>query len=139
MTSASSGKFTLHRRLVATLLVFVIGDVVGAADAPDAAAGKAYFEKTCAQCHSAVDGDGGGEIGPTLFNLIGRQAGTGDTQFPYSKALKDSKLVWSGESLDRFLENPVAAVPGTTMPMPVPEKKDRGNLIAFFQSLIASR
>ncbi len=95
--------------------------------------------QTCRMCHSAKPGDGGGEIGPTLFGLLGRTAGVGDSAFVYSKALKDSKLVWNTESLDRFLEDPGSTVPGTTMPIPVPEKKDRNNVIAFFQSLVASQ
>lgn len=125
------------RVCIASVLVFSIGAAC-AAEGGDAVAGKTYFSQTCSQCHSAEAGDGGGEIGPTLFGLVGRQAGTGDTMFPYTKALKESKLVWNVEALDRFLADPPAAVPGTTMPMPVPEKKDRDNLIAYFISLLAS-
>lgn len=108
----------------------------GAACAADAAAGKAYFTQVCTQCHSAEPEDGGGETGPTLFGIFGKAAGVGDEMFPYSQALKDSKLVWNAATLDRFLANPMATVPGTAMPQPVPEKKDRDNLIAYFQSLI---
>jgi cytochrome c2 len=109
------------------------------ADAGDAAAGKAYFRQTCTQCHSAEPGDGGGEIGPLLTGLFGRVAGQGDEKFVYSKALKDSKLVWNTETLDRFLEDPASAVPGTTMPLPVPVKKDRDSVIAYFQSLLSAK
>jgi len=56
--------------------------------------------------------------------------------FPYSKALKDSKLIWNAETLDRFLTDPMTTVPGTTMPMPIPVKKDRDDVIAYFQSLM---
>ncbi len=128
----------LARKLITLVVLLGTGGGAVAADAGDAKAGEAYFSQACSQCHSAVEGDGGGEIGPTLFSLIARAAGTGDAQFPYSQALKDSRLVWNPENLERFLENPAALVPGTTMPMPVPEKKDRGNLIAFFQSLVGA-
>jgi cytochrome c len=77
-----------------------------------------------------------GMAGPTLFGIFGKAAAVGDEMFPYSQALKDSKLVWNAATLDRFLTNPMATVPGTAMPMPVPEKKDRDNIIAYFQSLI---
>lgn len=106
-----------------------------AAEPGDAAAGKDFFTKMCQQCHTADPAEGGGEIGPSLVGLPGRPAGNGDPRFAYSAALKDSKLVWGRETLDRFLSDPGAAVPGTTMPIPVPDKKDRDNLIAYFQSL----
>ena len=116
---------------------FVLFAVDGAAGAADAVAGKTYFSATCMQCHSAESADGGGEIGPNLIGLFGRPAGVGDNRFLYSTALKDSKLVWNLESLDRFLADPATTVPGTTMPIPVPAKQDRDNVIAYFQSLIS--
>ena len=127
------------RVLSASVIVFAIAIAAQAADIGDAAAGKAYFTQTCTQCHTADAGDGGGEIGPTLVGVIGRPAGVGDSRFAYTQALKDSKLVWNLETLDRFLADPATTVPGTTMPMPVPVKKDRDNLIAYFQSLISAK
>jgi cytochrome c len=109
----------------------------GVASAADAAAGKAYFREVCTQCHSAELTDGGGEQGPTLLSLFGRAAAVGDATFPYTQALKDSKLVWDAATLERFLTDPMKAVPGTAMPIPVPVKTDRDNIIAYFQSLTA--
>jgi cytochrome c len=122
----------LVRVLIAPFVLLALGR---AACAADAVAGKAYFTQVCAQCHSAEPDDGGGEMGPTLFGVFGRAAATGDEMFPYSNALKGSKLVWNAETLERFLANPMATVPGTTMPMPIPVKKDRDDVIAYFQSL----
>jgi cytochrome c len=116
------------------LILFAIGAAY-AADPGDATAGKAYFTQTCRQCHSAEAGDGGGEIGPSLIGVFGRPAGEGDTRFAYSAALPNSKLVWNRETLDRFLTDPAATVPGTTMAIPIPVKSDRDNVIAYFQSL----
>lgn len=123
------------RRFAASLILFAIGTAAYAADPGDTAAGKAYFTQTCKQCHSAEPGDGGGEIGPNLVGLFGRPAGVGDDRFAYTKALTDSKLTWNRETLDRFLADPPTTVPGTIMALPVPVKKDRDNLIAYFQSL----
>ena len=123
------------RVLTASLILLAIGTAAHAADPGDAAAGKTYFSQTCMQCHTADPAEGGGEIGPSLVGLIGRQAGVGDTRFLYSPALKDSKLIWNVETLDRFLTDPAIAVPGTTMPIPVPVKKDRDNLISYLRSL----
>jgi cytochrome c2 len=125
----------LIRRFTAPWVLLAFVGAAQAADPGDAAAGKTFFSQTCMQCHTADPNEGGGEIGPSLVGLIGRPAGVGDSRFVYSPALKDSKLLWNPQSLDRFLTDPAAAVPGTTMPIPVPAKKDRDNLIAYFQSL----
>ncbi|HEY4342145.1 MAG TPA: c-type cytochrome [Steroidobacteraceae bacterium] len=122
------------RMFTVPVILLAIG-VAYAADPGDPAAGKAYFTQTCKQCHSAEPGDGGGEIGPSLIGLFGRPAGAGDARFLYSKALEDSKLTWNQETLDRFLTDPGATVPGTTMALPIPVKKDRDNVIAYFKSL----
>jgi cytochrome c len=127
------------RILIAPLILFAIGAAAYAADSGDPAAGKMYFSQTCRQCHSAESGDGGGEIGPSLIGLFGRTAGVGDARFAYSKALTDSKLVWNAETLDRFLTDPAATVPGTTMALPIPVTKDRANVIAYFQSLVGAK
>src|ERR1700754_875637 len=126
------GDVMLVRILTLSFLLFVFEGTVCAADA---VAGKAYFTQVCTQCHSAEPSDGGGEMGPTLYGLFGRPAGVGDEMFPYSKALKDSKLTWNAETLERFLADPMATVPGTLMPMAIPAKKDRDDVIAYFQSL----
>jgi cytochrome c len=123
------------RMFTAPMILLAIGTTAHAAEPGDAAAGKAFFSLTCMQCHTADPAEGGGEIGPSLVGLIGRVAGVGDTRFLYSPALKDSKLVWNVDTLDRFLADPAIAVPGTTMPIPVPVKKDRDNLIDYFRSL----
>jgi cytochrome c len=119
-------------------LPFVLLALGGVANAADAVAGKAYFAQVCTQCHTAEPTDGGGEVGPTLFKLYGRAAAVGDEVFPYSKALRESQLVWNAQTLERFLADPVKTVPGTTMPMPVPAKSDRDNLVAYLQSLAGS-
>jgi cytochrome c len=104
------------------------------AAAADAKAGKAFFTEQCMVCHSAVPGDEGGAQGPTLYGLIGR-ASAGDKTFGYTKAMKNAHVVWDAATLDRFLTNPPALVRGTAMVAIVADKKDRDNLIAYFQSL----
>src|ERR1700735_1777290 len=126
------------RMFTAPLILFAIGAAAYAADPGDPAAGKAYFTQTCRQCHSAEPGDGGGEIGPSLIGVFGRPAGVGDDRFAYTKALTDSNLVWDLATLDRFLTDPAATVPGTTMALPIPVEKDRDNVIAYFRSLVAA-
>ena len=100
-------------------------------------AGKVYFEQNCAICHAARLGPDNVEIvqqGPSLVGVLGRRAGTG-TKFNFTQALRNSGLVWDTATLDRFLADPAAAVPGTIMPMAVAKPEDRGAVIAYLVTL----
>ncbi|HEU5080402.1 MAG TPA: PQQ-dependent sugar dehydrogenase [Opitutaceae bacterium] len=105
----------------------------------DAIKGKAFFQQSCALCHS-VELTPNREVitgqGPNLLGIFGRKAATG-VKFTYTKALQQSGLTWNAASLDRFLTNPPAAVPGTNMPIPVPNVDDRKNVIAYLATLKA--
>ena len=75
--------------------------------------------------------------GPGLGNLLGRPAAT-FPDFPYyTDALRDSQIVWDVTTLDRWLADPAALVPGTSMGdiagirTSVPDAEDRRNLIAY--------
>src|SRR6202035_4971314 len=100
----------------------------------DASAGKALFRQRCTVCHTAESGDDGGAQGPSLIGVLGRPA-AGAPQFSYTQALRESKLRWDAPTLKRFLGAPAGVVPGTSMPLAVPDEADRDNLIAYFQSL----
>ena len=103
----------------------------------DSARGKIYFQTSCAICHTTSLGPGNTVIvkqGPSLVGVVGRRAGTG-LGFNYTKALSDLDTVWDAASLDHFLTNPLLAVPGTTMPMPVPDAGNRADVIAYLSTL----
>ncbi len=103
---------------------------LAAAGNPDK--GRELFA-TCAACHTP--GQGAVTPGPDLRGLIGRQAGT-VPGFRYSRAMKNSKIVWSDATLDAYLENPQTYIPGNAMPFPgLPEPKERQELIAYLQTL----
>ncbi len=102
--------------------------------AADANAGKAFFKAQCGLCHSAEANDNGGAQGPGLQGVFGRKAATNE-QFSYTEVLKKSGLSWDAVTLDRFLTNPTAAVPGSAMVIAVPAIDDRANVIAYFQAL----
>ncbi len=116
-------------------LTAVFAALATTAHAADAAAGKSRFQSDCGLCHSAEPGDDGGGMGPSLHGLAGRPAATVDTAFPYSPALRNSKLVWDAATLSRFLANPSVAVPGTSMPISVQDQVNRDDLVAYFTSL----
>ncbi len=96
--------------------------------------GKTFFRANCALCHSAEPNDGGGAQGPSLQGVFGRAAATGG-EFPYTQVLRDSGLSWDAATLDRFLTNPSAVVPGSAMVIPVPNDTDRANVVAYFEAL----
>lgn len=105
----------------------------------DAAKGKVFFQQSCVICHSVDVGPNNEAItgqGPNLLGIFGRKAATG-VKFTYTKALKQSGLTWDESSLDHFLVNPPKAVPGTNMPIPVPNVDDRKNVIAYLATLKA--
>jgi hypothetical protein len=99
--------------------------------------GQQFFQASCAVCHSTTLGPGNTLVikqGPTLLGLMGRKAGT-SPHFNYTQALKDSGSVWNAATLDHFLTDPMKAVPGTTMPIPVPNANIRADVIAYLATL----
>jgi glucose/arabinose dehydrogenase len=111
------------RRFLPVFLVLALGVADrAAAQAPpvgDAAAGQTVFTQTCALCHAAALGAGNIEIdgqGPSLAGVVGRKA-AGAVSYPYSAALIKSGLTWDVPTLDKFLSDPGAMVPGTKMMM----------------------
>src|SRR5215831_18699287 len=76
----------------------VLSANVNAQDAPagDAARGKAFFEISCAVCHSPVLGPDNLILmkqGPSLVGVVGRAAGS-QPHFNYTKAIRDSGFTW---------------------------------------------
>jgi cytochrome c len=101
------------------------------ASAQDVNAGKTAYAQ-CVACHS-VDGTNG--AGPTLKGLLGTKAGA-VPGFRFSRAMKNSAIVWDAKTLDAYLANPQAAIPGNTMPYSgVADSKVRADLIAYIATL----
>lgn len=113
---------------------------VNAQDAPasgDATRGKAFFQVNCAVCHSPELGPDNLVImkqGPSLVGVVGRPAGS-LPYFNYTKALRQSGFTWNAATLYRFLSNPMEVVPGTTMPIPVADPRNRADVIAYLSTL----
>ncbi|HEX6298231.1 MAG TPA: cytochrome c family protein [Burkholderiales bacterium] len=103
--------------------------LLAALAAGDPKAGEAVYSR-CLACHSLAYH----RTGPRHCGLFGRRAGTEPGFEEYSAALKRSKLVWNEKTLNRFLANPLKAVPGTTMTYAgVPDPKERADLIAYLK------
>lgn len=106
-----------------------MGMSVGATLAADVDAGKKVFRK-CKACHTLKEG-GKSAIGPNLYGVVGRNAATVDG-FKYSKAMKESGLVWDEETLTGYLTKPKEFLPGNKMPFPGLKKPEQiENVIAY--------
>lgn len=130
-----SGTISIKRLLIAALPLSVatgIAAPLAAADSGgDLRAGR-NLAKTCRQCH-AFKPDEPDKFGPNLNGIFGRAAGS-VAGYPYSSAMKAAGWVWNAETLDAFMANPAARLPGTQMPFPgLPDAGDRADLIAYLK------
>ena len=100
--------------------------------AGDAAAGKQMFTTACGVCHSTQPGVN--RVGPSLAGIVGSTSGA-VPGYSFSPALKAAKITWDEQTLDKFLENPMADVHGTKMPIKVPSAENRANVIAYLETL----
>src|SRR5262245_13310876 len=111
------------------------GSAAGALAAGDAAEGEKVANK-CKACHQIGD-SAATMVAPKLNGVIGRKAGT-LSGYNYSNAMKESGITWDEASLNEFLANPKAKVPGTKMMFPgLPKDSDRENVIAYLSQFDA--
>ena len=95
----------------------------------DPVRGKTAYQG-CAGCHSIDDND----LGPRHRGVVGRRAGS-IQDYSYSAALKNSGLTWDEATLDRWLTNPSALVPGTKMFFRIDDAQARADIIAYLKEL----
>jgi cytochrome c len=94
----------------------------------DAVRGKTLFEKRCTGCHSLTQN----HEGPRLQGVYGRTSGT-VADFAYSPALKKARIVWNETSLEKWLADPDAFIPGNDMDFQVSKRQDRQDLIRYLK------
>ena len=95
----------------------------------DLAVGEKVFKK-CAACHSIVKG-GKNNIGPALYNVVGRQIGV-INDYKYSKALSSYGKDWTFEELNGYLTKPAKWIKGTKMVFAgLRKEKDRASVILY--------
>lgn len=121
-----------NRAASAMAIVLVVVHSAPSFAAGVAAHGAAVYRQ-CMICHS-LDKNG---IGPSHRNVFGRAAGS-VANYSYSAALKASNIVWNETTLDQWLTNPQALVPGTKMMFSVDNAQDRADVIAFLKDKAGS-
>jgi cytochrome c len=110
----------------------VLGLIAGA----DVAKGEAVAQK-CASCHTFTT-DGKNKVGPGLYGVVGRAAGT-HPGFAYSESMKAHAKPWTFADLNHFIARPKQYLPGTKMAYPgLPNVQDRANLFAWMSQQSAT-
>jgi len=107
----------------------VSGNIIALFASTNAAEGEKVFKK-CAACHSISQG-GANKIGPALWAVLGRKAGT-VPDYKYSKAMAAHVKTWSFEEMNSFLIKPKDWVKGTKMSFAgLKNDKDRAAVILY--------
>ena len=123
------------RTSLLALAATLVTPAVFAAGKPDIENGKTIFAQRCGICHAVSNEPGGPVMGPNMVGVIGREAGT-EKDFPlFTQAMKAYGKKWNAKTLNDFLANPLTEVPGTTMPMMLPDDEERADVIAYISSL----
>jgi len=105
------------------------GDIMALLASANVADGKKIFKK-CAACHSIAK-DGGNKIGPALWGVLGRKAGS-VADYKYSKAMTAYGKPWSIEEMNGFLTKPKDWLKGTKMSfVGIKKETDRAAVILY--------
>ena len=116
---------TIRATVVLMLTLLPVG--LARADG-DPVRGEARFQD-CAACHKLSAG--ANEVGPSLHGVFARKAGE-LAEFRFSPAMKRSGIVWTPETLEKYIADPQAMVPANRMPYAgMASASDRADLIAY--------
>jgi cytochrome c len=96
----------------------------------DAARGMVLYQQRCTACH-AVDSN---KIGPAHRGVMGRRVGS-LPGYKYSDELARSRLRWTPQTLNAWLEDPEQLVAGQRMGFQVESARERADLIAYLATL----
>ena len=115
------------------MLIFIASSPGTVKAAGDATAGKSIFEEECSECHNI---QGKHKKGPTLAGVLGRKAGTVTDYSEYSDEMKSSGIVWSEDTLDKYLTTPRKFIQGAKMKYDgLQDAKARADLIALLATI----
>lgn len=117
------------------VLVFAAALALGATGASaegNRESGEKVFKSKCGACHTVEAGKN--RVGPSLNGVAGRPAAS-IAGFKYSENMKESKIVWSDDKLDAYLEDPKKIVPKGNMAfVGLKKPEERADVIAYLKS-----
>jgi len=125
--AAAHARLRLFGVASAAALLLTAASSRAAAAAGDADRGETLYQG-CQDCHSLDKND----VGPKHRGVFGRKAGS-IADYSYSDGLKQSGLTWDEASLDKWLTDPQAFIPGAKMFYHLSEAQDRADVIAFLK------
>ena len=122
----------MNNKVLQGLAVTLVSISVAIAQTPaQVQRGHKLFRESCGACHSVACN----RLGPKLEGLFGRKAGSVADFKGYSPELQASGIIWTDETLDVFLRDPVKMVPGTSMSYVgrIEKANERKDLIAYMR------
>jgi len=123
----------VHPRVPLAMLLLLLPVLAQPTNAGEEARGKRLY-LLCASCHE-VRSDGPELAGPHLQGVVGREAGA-VKDYAYSETVAQSGIRWTRETLDRWLQNPAAYLPGNKMAfLGIQEPAARAALIDYLETL----
>jgi cytochrome c len=101
--------------------------------------GATIFRATCGVCHiarsDASRADLATRIGPNLWGVVGRKAGT-SKGFGYSYAMRSAGVTWTDDQLRRYIAEPQKTVPNVRMGFAgLKNPNDVEDVIAYLNTL----
>ena len=96
----------------------------------DVPRGAALYRERCTACHN-IDSN---KIGPAHRGVMGRRIGS-LPGYKYSDEMARSRLRWTPQTLNAWLEDPEELVAGQRMGFQVDNAQDRADLIAYLATL----
>lgn len=126
-------------RSTAIIWILALAGLAGCAQEEEQAPEGRKSFGSCAVCHTSAPPDTPAGrvrlVGPPLYGVYGRPSASAPG-FQYSKAMREALLIWDDATLDRYLESPQSAVPGTIMSFAgEPDAGKRAAIIDYLKSL----
>ena len=94
------------------VLAFLLG-LGSALPAVAADEGQIAFNNHCRTCHTTKEGDN--RLGPSLYKILGRKAGSSSGDGAYSEGMRSSGITWDEATLDKLIANPDSVSPNNNM------------------------
>ncbi len=98
----------------------------------DAEAGERVFNR-CKACHTIEEGDSP-KMGPNLYGVFGRQAGSAPPGSLNTTAMEESGIVWDDETLTLWLAAPTDLIEGTKMTFRLTKEQEIADVIAYLKA-----